>query len=161
MKKALMLVTALTLSASFAFAQNSTPVNHNEATIPTMTINAKVGQQARFTVPSIAATLSGVLHPGMTPFKLTIPVSNPTNRDLTLKISGLGGDVAGLVGAGVTLSPLSDTITVAAKSTASFVYTIMWPAASSTGTLDGSNVTITFKLTGTAGNETSPTDTSF
>jgi len=150
--KTSLLIAALALSNA-AFAVGSTSTGFGTAT-SSASASGTYASIVSFTIPTASLTIpSNQVRPGAS-FTVTIPVTNTTDRTITVTPSAVTGGASN-----VTVStPLAHDIATGASF--SFVYTVTFAADSAAGSALTGNVNLSFPL---AGNDTAadPTDLSF
>lgn len=142
------LLTAFALAGA-AQAADSTPVDYDHATLTVMASGA-YGEAVNFTVPSTTVQLgSGLLRPGAT-YTVSIPVTNTTDRPITVSVTNavVGGTGAGLV----TLTGGTTSAVVAPNAVGTLTYTVSLDPTLSPAATSSKTVSIEFNLEGAAVN---------
>ena len=150
-------IAAALILGSTSLAATSVSTNYDQATLQ-LTATGQAQKAVNFTVPKASITIPGAqVFPGNS-FTVTIPVTNTSDRDITVKVSSV---TTGALGDKLTAETTSDTVTIAPNGLGNLVYTFT-RADSMAGdeAIAGKAFTVTFDLVGTSVNDESE-DASF
>lgn len=146
--KTFALLTALTCSA--AFAVDSMPTGYGSANT-TVTASGTYASAVSFTVPSASLNIpTPQVRPGAS-FTVTVPVTNTTDRSITVSAGTIGKP------GNATVVPTVGTASIASGATGNLMYTITFDtdsaqAATLTGTADFSFQVLATDTAATPGN---------
>lgn len=138
----LALLTALSLTCA-SLATGSTSTDYNNATM-SLTASGTAGTAVGFTVPSASISIPGSqVRPGAS-FKVTIPVTNTTDREITVSVMAVkSGDLSGKL----TVTPVKNTATIAAGAAGTLVYSFSFAeAVPGDQDIAGQSFAVTFDL---------------
>lgn len=146
--KNIALITVLSLG-TIAFAEPSTPVDYNSATL-TATANGATGEAVAFTIPSSTISIDPSLLKTGTEYTISIPVTNSTsNRIINVTASLTPGGT--LLESQYTLTPVMESLTgLGLNGSGNIVY--KFTITDTTTAVAGKTLSFTIKLDAVATN---------